>query len=664
MSFKSIEVGIEADAIEKISANVKVEQAIEELIWNAIDAEAFSIDVKFERNEIDGITKITVSDDGHGIAVVDAEKIFGNIGGSLKRLCRRSPKLDRPYHGKDGEGRYKAFALGRHVQWQSRVLEDGSVLAFSVAIDTSCLKSAKIGEPCTSTDDHGCDVIITDLRDEVSGLRNPTRRASTVHKLAPFLMANPSIRIVYDNEVLDVRSAVNRDETIPVEDECGEDATPLSFELRVLEWNKPRKGSLFWCDEHGVSFHETPLDMKEVRFPYSAYVLSDTVRELHGSGGLGLDRLNPVVKRIKDLARENLRHYFRRRQAEEAKEVACKIREDGLYPYAGVPTTPIDKAQQQVFDICAATVHAYLPQFERSDKGSRKFTYRLLRESLESSPTNLGQIFREVLGLSEEQQEDLLHLLGKTSLGAIICTAKTVGDRLAFINGLEQIIHSKSIRRHLKERSQLHRILAEELWLFGDEFALGGDDVALKTALAEHRKVLGLPQLDAQVVSEITDLDDVPDLLLWRKYSRGRRDEYENLVIELKRPTANINQVHLSQVKRYATKVQGSKHFDKSKTRWTFIALSDGIAEDAAIDINQTNRETGHVTCNPHLDVWALTWEQVIHNAKIRLQWIQDQLQLEVSDNSEGMQYLRGRFSHLLPDEANADEAECSAASH
>jgi len=215
MAVRTIKVGIEADAIEKIS-KVQPDQAIEELIWNAIDAEASVIEIILHRNEIKGITRIVVSDDGHGIAVDDAEKIFGNIGGSRKRLRRRSPKLDRPYHGKEGKGRYKAFSLGRHIEWHSRTLANGTVTAFSVTLDGAHLKDAKIGSQVACDGSPGCDVMIDDLRDAASGLQHKARLEYIVHRLAPFLIANPGIRIVYDGDTLDVASAVSRNELLPV----------------------------------------------------------------------------------------------------------------------------------------------------------------------------------------------------------------------------------------------------------------------------------------------------------------------------------------------------------------------------------------------------------------------------------------------------------------
>ena len=94
-----------------------------------------------------------------------------------------------------------------------------------------------------------------------------------------------------------------------------------------------------------------------------------------------------------------------------------------------------------------------------------------------------------------------------------------------------------------------------------------------------------------------------------------------------------------------------NRHFDKSKTRWTFIALSDGIALDAEEDVNQRDRQPGHVASGKNHDVWVRTWAEVIQTSKIRLNWLQERLNIAVSSNSEGITYLHGKFGHLLPNE-------------
>lgn len=114
MTVKTITVGIAEDAIEQIG-KVALDRAIEELIWNALDAEATRVEVVFHTNSLDEVETVVISDNSHGIAYDQAEAIFKQIGGSPKKNRRRSPNLDRPYHGKEGKGRYKASSLGQCV---------------------------------------------------------------------------------------------------------------------------------------------------------------------------------------------------------------------------------------------------------------------------------------------------------------------------------------------------------------------------------------------------------------------------------------------------------------------------------------------------------------------------------------------------------------------
>jgi len=71
-----------------------------------------------------------------------------------------------------------------------------------------------------------------------------------------------------------------------------------------------------------------------------------------------------------------------------------------------------------------------------------------------------------VLELPKQKQEDLAKLLRKTSLSAVISSAKMVADRLEFLRGLETMLFDTDLKKHFKERTQLHRILAENTWPF------------------------------------------------------------------------------------------------------------------------------------------------------------------------------------------------------
>ena len=72
----------------------------------------------------------------------------------------------------------------------------------------------------------------------------------------------------------------------------------------------------------------------------------------------------------------------------------------------------------------------------------------------------------------QKQQDDLAAILGRTQLAAIINAAKTVVDRLDFVGSLDSLLFG-DLKKTLLERKQLHRILAEELRIFGEQYTLG-----------------------------------------------------------------------------------------------------------------------------------------------------------------------------------------------
>ena len=80
---EELRVEVQEDHLQSLTSSSPI-KAIEELIYNALDADATFIDVMFERNEIGGIRTILVSDDGIGIHK-DNKKYFKGLGGSWKR---------------------------------------------------------------------------------------------------------------------------------------------------------------------------------------------------------------------------------------------------------------------------------------------------------------------------------------------------------------------------------------------------------------------------------------------------------------------------------------------------------------------------------------------------------------------------------------------------
>jgi hypothetical protein len=115
----------------------------------------------------------------------------------------------------------------------------------------------------------------------------------------------------------------------------------------------------------------------------------------------------------------------------------------------------------------------------------------MLRQAIERGPDELQIIMREVLELPERKLQELAKLLEEADLANIISASAVVADRLKFLHGLDALLFEPDNKKHLKERSQLHRILADNTWVFGEEFSLTVDDQALTEVLRKHRKIIG-----------------------------------------------------------------------------------------------------------------------------------------------------------------------------
>ena len=121
---KQIYVQAQPDHIESLSKSAPI-AAVEELVWNALDADAREVKVDLITNPLGAVEAVRVSDDGTGIDAEKADATFGSLGGSWKRTATQTEFGGRRLHGRHGRGRFKAFALGTHVEWRTTIRKEG-----------------------------------------------------------------------------------------------------------------------------------------------------------------------------------------------------------------------------------------------------------------------------------------------------------------------------------------------------------------------------------------------------------------------------------------------------------------------------------------------------------------------------------------------------------
>lgn len=114
------------------------------------------------------------------------------------------------------------------------------------------------------------------------------------------------------------------------------------------------------------------------------------------------------------------------------------------------------------------------------------------------------------------------------------------------------------------------------------------------------------------------------DLMLARTVPQPRADEWEHLVVELKRPSKKVDGTVVSQIKSYAIAVAQNERFRDTKTKWIFWVLSNEMTDEARRDARQRGRPEGVVYDDSELNikVWAKTWGQLLQDCKGRLNFL------------------------------------------
>jgi len=285
----------------------------------------------------------------------------------------------------------------------------------------------------------------------------------------------------------------------------------------------------------------------------------------------------------------------------------------------------------------------------------------MLRHSIERSPEEVQVIIGEVLGLSQRKQEELVRLLRRTTLSAIITASKLVADRLDFVSGLETMLFDADLKKHFKERSQLHRIIADNTWVFGEEFALTADDQSLTEVLRKHLKLMKRDIIVDEPVKRADGTRGIVDLMLSRRVPSNRENEREHLIVELKAPTVKAGMKETGQIKSYAFAVQGDERFKGVPTRWTFWLVVNNMDEHASREVHQSERPEGLLlqADDPNTRIWVKTWAQIIHDCRTRLKIFQQALNYS-ADKDASLDYLKATYERVLRGDDSSDASETS----
>jgi hypothetical protein len=659
---RTIKVDVQNDHITKL-ASISPERAMAEIVWNSLDAEATTVRISFEKSELK-TDSILIRDNGHAFKAQESTSLFGLLGGSWKFNTRKTPNLHRFIHGKEGQGRFRAFSLGSLVEWISVFEENGKKQTFTITGSKEDIKNFQITEikEVGSTTPIGVTVKISNLYKELKIFNE----AAAVEKITPlfalYLESYPDVNIWVENRRLDSTTVIGRHKTISL-DEIQYEGQQFKHELEIIEWKEINQSSVYYSDADGFPFEQYDKQVRGIGdYSYSAYLKSAFYRIMYDSGLIFLpDNVEEFKLAIKK-AIQHIKDYFLARSIENSKNQIEEWKANNIYPYKDEAVDAIEQAERQVFDILAINVNKHLPEFGETDNRVKAFQFRMLRQAVEKNPQELQTILEEVLQLPKDKQIELAELLEETSLSAIISASRIVTDRLKFLQGFEEIIFDTNLKKLLKERSQLHRILADNIWVFGDAFSLSVDDQSLTEVLVKHRSELHDEIEIDKPVHRIDSTTGIIDLMLSKSVPCNHANEREHLIIELKAPRVSIGQKEIGQINSYAIAVADDERFRSLNTRWEFWVISNDYDKYAKMQLTQQNYADGVIfktdpNAGINITIRIKTWSELLQECKHRLQFIKQQLNYNI-DRNAGLDYLKKKYAKYTQDVLVAQENE------
>ena len=322
------------------------------------------------------------------------------------------------------------------------------------------------------------------------------------------------------------------------------------------------------------------------------------------------------------------------------KSFIDKLYADQYYPY-----TPEERKQnrlsERLFERSAYLFEDDLKLLSTDNK-TRKIVYLLLRKAIEDG--DLAYLFSDVLNLSKNGQKNLIDLLHQTSLEEIVRFSSEVAEKEQFLNFLYNLTYGEDIAKHILERKQLHKIVAKNLWVFGEEY-LGTPALWSDKNLGNNIEKLHHQYLDYKPSSKDNNLIEVKgkiksitDLFFYNEKKLGNgRDEV--MIVELKAPKCAIHQKELNQVDTYGFEIANRSEFPKYNVTYKILLISSKISDFAKSQING-NKLNERVPFlyktindnNADIQIYVMEWMDLIKRNQMQLSYLNNSLKVKYKD--------------------------------
>lgn len=647
--------------------------ALKELINNSLQANSKNVDVNIEYTTDvltkSGITRIIVSDDGHGVSYSDFDNKILEIGTTAKKSGQ-------------GIGRFSSFQIGElmHIETVAydEVVKKHSKTSFS--IDTTDFRDAQLEQTEFKVDyeylqkaaNSYYKLTIENLHHNIS--QKPARKNLITQNFLPqnisqSIFENYPYEIFHDKVKFNVNGKVIKREDFLIDlpakksiqhtDKKGNEHE-IKFYFYNIKSSLNKVKVFFQIDNAGIKSvaHEytyssdwyTPDLGTWFIYVESDFFNSDLFRNLDIES-LGEEEVKGVKENIKNTINE----FFKSRN-KKFEKFLIELERDKYYPYK--EESPASKAQEIIFKKAAYLIEEQHSLIKKNDS-IRTFLYPLLDRSISNG--DIEYIFRKILKMSDDNVQKFKTLLEKTDIEDVVHFTNLVANKIEFLQFLHELTYGE-ISTYLKERSQLHKILENELWVFGENYNgtphLWSDKKIgniLKELRDKHFNYVPTSE-DGNLINTEGTPDDITDLFFLNEKVNDA-DEREIMVVELKAPKCAISEKELNQIDRYAFTIEEHSALPSNKVKYKLLLISSRLTKFARSKV-KSRRES--FPDNPFLydrksekniEVYVMEWAELIEQNKRKLGYLSNQLKIKDKTVNEKFET---EYSELITEKISA----------
>ncbi|MCU7549231.1 ATP-binding protein [Chitinophagaceae bacterium LB-8] len=647
--------------------------ALKELINNSLQADAKKVDINIEYTDDmlykAGIKEISVTDNGHGVPYKEFDKKILEIGTTAKKSGQ-------------GIGRFSTFQLGElmHIETVAYEKTEKAFSKTTFSIDTTDFRDAQLEQTEFKVDYEYLDepaqpyykVTIQNLHHNVNP--KPARRNLITQNFLPHNIKQ-SIFENYPYEVFHekVKFSINGDEIkkddflidLPIKQTIVHiDKKGISHEIKLFFYNIRSK-----INKVKVFFQIENAGIKSVAHEYTyssdwytpdlgtwfIYLESDSFNsDLFRN--LDIESLGEEdVKGFRETIKAAINDFFKSRN-QKFEKFLQELESDKYYPYRD--DLPPSKAQEVVFKKVAYLIEEEHGLIKKNEK-IRNFLYSLLDRSISNG--DIEYIFRQIIKMSDDGVQQFRNLLDKTDIEDVVHFANLVADKLEFLQFLHELTYGE-ISNCLKERSQLHKIVENELWLFGEQYNSTPhlwSDKKIGNILKELRDKhfnYAPTEEDGNLIEIEGTPDDITDLFFMNEKVNDS-DEREIMVVELKAPKCAISEKELNQIDRYAFTIEEHSGLPSIKVKYKLLLISSKLTKFAKSKVKSRRASfPDHPflydkKAEKNIEVYVMEWSELIEQNKRKLGYLSNQLAIKDKSVNEKFET---EYSELITEKISA----------